>query len=70
MLSKDEEIFLNRMVPHMAAGKSLEDAGRAVLEDDERLWLAAVANDGVGEEIRSQLAGEVYRRLRQKEKEK
>lgn len=39
-LTPDESAFLKRMVPHVLAGKTFEDAARAVLDDDERLWLA------------------------------
>jgi hypothetical protein len=59
-----EKTFLNRMVPHMIAGKSFEDAARAVLEDDERLWLAATAKDEVGEALRSEICTNVYNRMR------
>jgi hypothetical protein len=41
----------------------MEDAGRAVLADDERLWLAATAKDETGEEIRNTLAAEVYAKI-------
>ncbi len=58
-----EQTFVSRMVPHILAGKSLVEAGRAVLADDERIWLAATAKDAVGEEIRSELCSEVHRRL-------
>lgn len=60
MLTKAEETFLNRMVPHIMAGKSMEDAARAVLADDERLWLVATADDEIGQEIRSQMCEAVY----------
>ena len=39
-LTKDELIFVQRMLPHFLAGKSVEDAAKAVVEDDERLFAA------------------------------
>lgn len=41
-MTKDEEIFARRMLPHFMAGKSPEEAARAVLEDDARLLAALV----------------------------
>lgn len=38
MLTQDEQTFIARMVPHIEAGKSLEEAARAVLDDDQRIW--------------------------------
>lgn len=55
-----EKTFLNRMVPHMMAGLSFEEAGRAVLANDERLWLAATAKDDIGEAIRTSMAKLVH----------
>jgi hypothetical protein len=63
-LSVAEKTFFDRMVPHMIDGKSMEDAARAVLADDERLWLVATAKDDVGEAIRSELCTQVYNGLR------
>ena len=63
-MTKAEQIFLARMIPHIQAGMSLEEAGRAVLADDERIWLAATADNETGEEIRTTLAAEIYQRLR------
>ena len=40
-LSTDVETFLRRAVPHMMAGKSVEEAMRAVLADDARIVTAA-----------------------------
>lgn len=39
-LSKAEQVFALRMLPHLNAGKSFEDAARAVLDDDERILAA------------------------------
>lgn len=39
-LSPSERIFALRMLPHIEAGKSFEDAARAVLDDDIRLFSA------------------------------
>lgn len=63
-LTVAEITFLNRMVPHMVDGKSMEDAARAVLADDERIWLAATAKDETGEGIRNALASDVYARIK------
>jgi hypothetical protein len=62
-MTKAETTFLTRMVPHMIAGLSLEEAGRAVLADDERIWLAATEKSEQGEYIRSELCREVYAKL-------
>jgi hypothetical protein len=63
-MTEAERIFIERMVPHVEAGKSFDEAARAVLEDDERLWLAATAKDDQGEFIRENLANKVYGVLR------
>lgn len=39
-LSGAELVFVQRMLPHFMAGKSVEDAARAVLDDDVRLFTA------------------------------
>jgi len=39
-LSKAEQVFALRMLPHLSAGKSFEDAARAVLDDDARIFAA------------------------------
>lgn len=39
-LTKDEMTFVQRMLPHFLAGKSVEDCAKAVLEDDVRLFSA------------------------------
>lgn len=39
-LTKDELVFVQRMLPHFIAGKSALDAAEAVLEDDARLIAA------------------------------
>lgn len=64
-MTKNEEIFLKRMVPHMMAGKSLEEAAQAVVDDDQRLWLTAMAKDDQGEMIRDELCRQVYDGCRQ-----
>ena len=63
-LTPAERAFIERMAPHVAAGKSLEEAARAVLADDTRLWLAATAKDDVGQAIRDDMAARVYFKLR------
>jgi hypothetical protein len=59
-----EKTFVNRMIPHVLAGKSFEDAARAVLADDERIWLASTAKDDMGEFIRRELAAQIHCALR------
>lgn len=66
-LTADERVFIERMAPHIERGLSFEDAARAVLADDERLWLAATAGtmgQDVTAELKAGLAAIVYRRIR------
>jgi hypothetical protein len=65
-MTQAEKTFLNRMVPHMMAGLSFEEAGRAVLADDERIWLATMAQDDTGLAIRQNITTLVYANLRAK----
>lgn len=62
-MTEAEMAFVNRMMPHILAGSSFEEAARAVLEDDERLWLISMAKDAIGEAIRSELAAQVYAQI-------
>lgn len=39
-LTGAELVFAQRMLPHFLAGKSVEEAARAVVEDDTRLFEA------------------------------
>lgn len=64
ILTEAERIFLDRMVPHILAGKRLVDAARAVLEDDERVWLTTMADTDEGAAIREELGKQVYERIR------
>ena len=57
-MTKAEQIFITRMVPHIEAGLSFVDAAKAVLADDERLYLNA-------ELIASEIAAEVYNKIRE-----
>jgi hypothetical protein len=63
-LTEAERIFVERMVPHIEGGKSFEDAAAAVLEDDERLFLAVVLDSEQAKGIRSEISAAVYRKLR------
>lgn len=56
-MTKAEQIFVTRMVPHIEAGLSFEAAAKAVLEDDERLYLQAHV-------VASAMAEDVYNKLR------
>jgi DNA-binding transcriptional regulator YiaG len=62
-LTPDEITFLERMRPHLAAGKGLEDSARAVIADDIRLleFLVKQPQDG---DFRASFAAEVYWRLK------
>lgn len=44
-LTKAEQTFALRMVPHIERGLSFEDAARAVLRDDARICEAALYSD-------------------------
>lgn len=39
-LSNSEQVFALRMLPHLQSGMSFEDAARAVIEDDARIFAA------------------------------
>lgn len=69
-LTRDEEVFLARMLPHYAAGLSVEDAARAVLADDERIFNEVFANNRTGVEagVREALSAEIYAACRAKGK--
>ncbi len=62
-LTQSEQAFVRRMVPHIQAGMTFEEAAKAVLADDERLYLA-LHDEKTGTAIKSEMAGIVYRRLR------
>lgn len=62
-MTEPERIFLARMAPYIVAGKSFIEAGRAVLADDERIWLAAMEKTEQGAAIRGALAQQVYERI-------
>jgi len=36
----DELVFIQRMLPHFMAGKSVEECAKAVIDDDARLFSA------------------------------
>ncbi|MCP1852826.1 MULTISPECIES: hypothetical protein [unclassified Bradyrhizobium] len=59
-LTDDEKAFIARMAPHVMAGKTMEEAAAAVVQDDERLWLTATEDSDVGRAIRDELAATVY----------
>ncbi|MGY3482259.1 hypothetical protein ACVW1C_000142 [Bradyrhizobium sp. USDA 4011] len=59
-LTDDEKAFIARMAPHVMAGKTLEEAAAAVVQDDERLWLTAMEDSDVGRAIRDGLASMVH----------
>jgi len=61
-MTKDEEIFVARMLPHFLAGMSVEDAARAVLDDDQRIMNEVYANNrrGVENGVRQELTARIY----------
>lgn len=63
-LTQAEKTFFSRMVPYILAGKSFAQAGQAVLDDDERIWLAAMEKSEEGAAIRAELAAEVYESIK------
>lgn len=63
-MTEAEKTFFNRMVSHIMAGKSFAEAGRAVLEDDERIWLATMERSETGGAIRAEIAEQVYQSIR------
>lgn len=67
-MTKDEEIFVARMLPHVMAGMSITDAARAVLDDDQRIMNEVFANNrrGVEAGVREALVAEIYTALRAK----
>lgn len=62
--ANDVQKFLLRMMPHMLNGLNFEEAGRAVLADDERIYNAIKNNDEQSEFIKKELAAEVYQAVR------
>jgi hypothetical protein len=56
--------FMARLIPFMVDGKSFEEAGRAVLEQDRKLMEIATSNSDEGDHIRKELAAEVYSQVR------
>lgn len=63
-MTEAERIFLDRMVPYIMAGKSLVEAGQAVLDDDQRIWIATLERSEQGAAIRGALAEQVYERIK------
>ncbi len=65
-LSKDEEIFVKRMVPHVEAGMTFEEAAQAVIEDDQRIFNAFVDKSTTGDVMAEAITSAVYHSLRKK----
>lgn len=63
-ITEAEKTFFNRMIPYMLAGKSLVQAGQAVLDDDQRIWLATMERSETGGAIRAEIAEQVYQSIR------
>lgn len=73
-MTPDELAFVNRMVPHIERGLSFDDAAKAVLADDQRLWLLSIDRRGdrhdperPGDVIVREIAGAVYAAVKTKE---
>lgn len=70
VLTTAERVFLERMVPHLDAGMSFDEAAAAVLADDQRIAEAVLDHSYSQREsderssIRSEISAEVYRRIR------
>ena len=81
VLTESEQVFVRRMAPHVEAGKTLEEAAQAVLDDDARLFAAiqegkqywfgdgpgAITSRGAPEAqtLRQTLTQHVYNKLRE-----
>lgn len=63
-MTEAERIFFARMIPHIMGGKSLVEAGKAVLAEDERLWLATIERSEQGAAIRAELGKQVWERIK------
>ena len=59
-LTDAEKIFIERMAPHFIAGKTIQQAAAAVIEDDERIWLASMERSEMGEAIRAEICAKVH----------
>jgi hypothetical protein len=63
-LTKAELVFIERMRPHVEAGKTIEEAAQAVLDRDRELLNMAVADNALGAAIRRGLAADIYHSIR------
>ena len=61
-MTKAEQTFIARMLPHFMAGKSAEEAARSVLADDQRIMNEVFANNrrGVEHGAMTELSARVY----------
>ncbi len=61
-MTKAEQTFIARMLPHFLAGKSVEECARAVLDDDQRIMNEVFANSrrGVEAGVREEITARVY----------
>lgn len=64
-MTNNERAFISRMAPHVEAGKSFDDAARAVLAADQRL-LRLWSDVDIGPEIRRALSETIYKSIRAK----
>lgn len=65
-LTPDELVFVQRMLPHVLAGKSFDEAAQAVLDDDQRIAAEVFDSNRTGqrEGIRELITADIYKRLR------
>jgi hypothetical protein len=66
ILTPAEKVFLARMAEHMAKGLSMEDAARAVLDDDQRIAKFVLTSKDGPATIKA-LSAQVYHDLRQRD---
>lgn len=66
-MTKAEQIFVSRMLPHVMAGLSFEEAAKAVLADDQRIMNDVFSNSrrGVEAGVTTELASRVYQACRE-----
>lgn len=62
-LTTAEQVFIERMRPHIDAGMSMEQAAAAVCERDLMIYSAAT-DTRTGPEVRQALAQQVYNQIR------
>lgn len=68
-LSPAEKVYVDRMAVHMSeSGMSFDEAAKAVLEDDNRIYLSTINNSEAYEEIVANMAKRLYNSFKVDEK--